>query len=152
MQLHLQIRTNFTNIMLSKRADTWRCTHYINSDKIQNNVKPSVLLEMVPLVRSVPGRRQVESFWVCLIWRLFLQLCSLYEYLSIYSLCAFWMFIFSKNPVFSFWLWLTACGILVPLPGIKLQALSSEMLSSNHWTAREFPNHILLLFFFQTTF
>ena len=30
VQLHLQIWTNLTNIMLSKRAESWRCTHYIN--------------------------------------------------------------------------------------------------------------------------
>ena len=33
----------------------------------------------------------------------------------------------------------TACGILVPCPGIKPKLSAVEALSLNHWTAREFP-------------
>ena len=32
-----------------------------------------------------------------------------------------------------------ACGILVPCPGIKPRIPAMRALSSNHWTAREFP-------------
>ena len=39
----------------------------------------------------------------------------------------------------------TACGILVPQPGIKAMPLAVEARSPNHWTAREVP---LVSFFF----
>ena len=38
-----------------------------------------------------------------------------------------------------FWPHCTACGILVPQPGILTQAFGSESANSHHWTAREFP-------------
>ena len=38
-----------------------------------------------------------------------------------------------------FWQYCTACGILIPQPGIK----PSEVQSPNHWTARQVPAVIL---------
>ena len=35
------------------------------------------------------------------------------------------------------------CGILVPRPGTKTQAFTSELQSPNHWITREFPEKIL---------
>ena len=40
---------------------------------------------------------------------------------------------------FFFWLHCTACGILVPRPGIEPGPSSMRVQSPNHWTAREFP-------------
>ena len=44
------------------------------------------------------------------------------------------------KPQFMFFSWWgrTVCGILVPWPGIEP---GPSAQSSNHWTAREFPNH-----------
>ena len=39
-----------------------------------------------------------------------------------------------------FWPCLTACGILVPWPGIEPRPLAVKSLSPNHWNAREFPH------------
>ena len=44
--------------------------------------------------------------------------------------------------VFCFWgvfFGYTACGILVPQPGIKSVSPAVEARSPNHWTTREFP-------------
>ena len=38
-----------------------------------------------------------------------------------------------------YWLRLTACGILVPRPGIKSVAPGVEALSLSHWSTREVP-------------
>ena len=38
-----------------------------------------------------------------------------------------------------FWSRRTACGILVPRPGIEPGALAVRALSPNHWTARQLP-------------
>ena len=38
---------------------------------------------------------------------------------------------------FWFWLYHTACRILVPQPGIEPLPLAVEAQSLNHWTARE---------------
>ena len=38
-----------------------------------------------------------------------------------------------------YWLHLTACGILVPRPGIKSMAPGVEALSLSHWSTREVP-------------
>ena len=37
------------------------------------------------------------------------------------------------------WLHHEVCGILVPRPGIEPGPSAVEVLSSNHWTTREFP-------------
>ena len=42
------------------------------------------------------------------------------------------------------WLRLTACGILIPQPGIEHAPLAMKALSPNHWTAREFPQTLAL--------
>ena len=42
--------------------------------------------------------------------------------------------------LFFFKLRCTACGILVPQPGIEPWPLAMRVMSPNHWTAREFPN------------
>ena len=47
--------------------------------------------------------------------------------------------LFSLSLFFFFWLSHAACGILVPLPGIKPGPLAVKALSPNRWTAREFP-------------
>ena len=50
---------------------------------------------------------------------------------------------------FFFWPCRTACGILVPQPGIKPMPPAVEAWSLNHWTAREVPVlHSLLPFLF----
>ena len=43
--------------------------------------------------------------------------------------------------VYFFFLWRhhSACGILVPWPGIELAPLAVKPWSPNHWTVREFP-------------
>ena len=41
--------------------------------------------------------------------------------------------------LFVFWLRCTACGLLVPRPGIEPGPLAVRAQSPNHWTAREFP-------------
>ena len=41
---------------------------------------------------------------------------------------------------FIFWLCCSACGILVPLPGIKPASSALEVQSLNHWTTREIPD------------
>ena len=40
---------------------------------------------------------------------------------------------------FLFWLHHTACGILVPWPGIEPVPHAVEVQHPNHWTAREVP-------------
>ena len=40
---------------------------------------------------------------------------------------------------FFFWPHCTACGILVPWPGIKPVPTVVEALNPNHWPTREFP-------------
>ena len=52
----------------------------------------------------------------------------------------------SGNPfislsLFFFWLHCTACGILVPRPGIEPAPPALEAWSLNHWTAREVPGN-----------
>ena len=39
-----------------------------------------------------------------------------------------------------FWLRLTACGILVPWPGIELRPPAVKAPRPNHWTARKLPH------------
>ena len=43
-----------------------------------------------------------------------------------------------------FWPHLTACGILVPQPGIERRPLAVKAWSPNHWTFREFPETNIL--------
>ena len=45
---------------------------------------------------------------------------------------------------FVFWPCCVACGILFPWPGIKPEPSAVKVWSSNHWTAREFPQMLLL--------
>ena len=47
---------------------------------------------------------------------------------------------------FFFWPHCTACGILIPWPGIQPGPMAVKVQSPNHWTAREFPNILFLLF------
>ena len=51
-----------------------------------------------------------------------------------------------------FWPHHTACGILVPRPGIEPVPLAVEAQSPNHWTAREFPIELLLVSKFYLSF
>ena len=44
---------------------------------------------------------------------------------------------------FFFWSRCTACGILVPQPGIELMPPAMEAWSPNHWTTKEFPGRHL---------
>ena len=41
--------------------------------------------------------------------------------------------------LFIFWLYLTACRILVPQSGIELEPPALEVQSLNHWTIRKIP-------------
>ena len=45
---------------------------------------------------------------------------------------------------FFFWPHCTACGILVPQPGIEPGSLAVKARSPTHWTAREVPEHFHL--------
>ena len=47
-----------------------------------------------------------------------------------------------------FWPLHVACGILVPWPGIEPTPPALAVWSLNHWTAREVPHVLLLLFAF----
>ena len=47
----------------------------------------------------------------------------------------------STFSVFSFCPCLSACGILVPRPGIQPEPLAVKVQSPNHWTPRESPAH-----------
>ena len=42
-----------------------------------------------------------------------------------------------------FWHGCSACGILVPQPGIKSEPLALEAMSLNHWTTREGQDRVL---------
>ena len=44
---------------------------------------------------------------------------------------------------FFFWQCCTACGILVPQPGIEPVTLELEVWNLNHWTTREVPVFVL---------
>ena len=44
--------------------------------------------------------------------------------------------------IITFWPHRTACGILVPRPGIEPVLPAPEAWSLNHWTAREFPHKL----------
>ena len=46
--------------------------------------------------------------------------------------------------IYLFWPCCTACGILVPQPGIEPWPSAVRAQSSNHWTAREFPKGYFL--------
>ena len=48
-------------------------------------------------------------------------------------------FSLSLSLFFFFWPHLTACGILVPRPGIEPMPPAVEVWGPNHWTAREVP-------------
>ena len=52
--------------------------------------------------------------------------------------------IFSFFPFFFFWLCCTACGNLVPQPGIETMPPALEAWGLNHWTTREFPTTYFL--------
>ena len=45
---------------------------------------------------------------------------------------------------FFFWPCCTACGILVPHPGIEPRPLAVKMWSPNHWTSKEFLDSFFL--------
>ena len=45
---------------------------------------------------------------------------------------------------FLFWTHRTACGILVPQPGVEPRLLAVKPQSPNHWPAREFPRDVFL--------
>ena len=62
-----------------------------------------------------------------------------------------WMTPVKKRYIWSFFLFFwggglchTACGILVPWPGIEPVPPALEVQSLNHWTTREVPGHSLL--------
>ena len=44
-----------------------------------------------------------------------------------------------------FWLHCTACGILVPQPGIEPTPPALEVWSLNHWTAKEVLHYSFLI-------
>ena len=54
------------------------------------------------------------------------------------------------NLIYLFWAHHTACGILVPQPGIEPRPFGMKAQSPNHWTAREFPYLFILkgIYFF----
>ena len=54
-----------------------------------------------------------------------------------------YFFIFLIFILFYFWPHRTACGILVPRPGIEPVPPAVEARCLNHWTAREVPNIII---------
>ena len=46
-----------------------------------------------------------------------------------------------------FWTHRTACGIIVPQPGIEPVPPAVEVQSPNHWTSREVPKNIFFKYF-----
>ena len=62
-----------------------------------------------------------------------------YQQVILISFLSFFLF------SFFFWLYLMACGLLLPQPGIKLRSLAVRVLSSNHWTTRKLPKSCLSL-------
>ena len=79
----------------------------------------------------------IPGWWACC---LFTHLFVNYLFSDFFSLMnMYYLYMYIDN--------LTACGILVPQPGIKDRPPSAmEVWGPNHWTAREF--HILLLLLF----
>ena len=49
--------------------------------------------------------------------------------------------IYHFNRFWFFWPHHTACGILIPQPGVEPEPLAVTAWSPNQWTTREFPNH-----------
>ena len=54
-------------------------------------------------------------------------------------------FVFCLFVCFCCWPRRMASGVLVPRPGIEPGPLVVKVLSPNHWTAREFPQRLLLI-------
>ena len=73
--------------------------------------------------RASPGRGSEQPHWG-------LQAISLDDLSLICSSASFFFF---------FWLRCSACGILVPWPGIESPPSAVKVPSPNHWTTREFP-------------
>ena len=60
----------------------------------------------------------------------------------------FYLLLFTTGVKFLFFIFCphsTACGILVPPPGIEPMPLAMKMWSLNHWTTREFPRVNILI-------
>ena len=55
------------------------------------------------------------------------------------------MFFVLSLSVSLFWLHHTACGILIPWPGIEPGPLAVNAWSPNHWTTRELPSIMFFL-------
>ena len=100
-------------------------------------------LRALPRAQTEGGRdRKNEPKWV-----MGSVLLSSPFFFLVFSLlfCLFYVFFFFflfKNFSFSFccfWLHHTACGILVPQPGLELGPSAVSVQSPNHWTPREFP-------------
>ena len=75
---------------------------------------------------------------VQMVWRVSASLSELLLQ-AFSSLSLFFFFL-------NFWLHNTACGILVPRPGIKPTCPALEAQSLNHWTTREIPSPCLFTF------
>ena len=55
-----------------------------------------------------------------------------------------------QQSYYFFWPHLTACGILVPRPGIEPGAMAVKAPNPNHWTTREVPKDILFRILFHS--
>ena len=83
----------------------------------------------------------------CSLWKLF------YFFLVLFYRSSYWVIsIYVSSSLLFFWPCHTACGILVPWPGIRSVPPALELLSLNHWSAWEillfiisFPVSSLLL-------
>ena len=73
--------------------------------------------------------------------------CLESEQVSLWNYCFFLLLLFF---VFVFCPYCTACGTLVPQPGIET-FLAVKVRSPNHWATREFPGIMLLWSFFAFT-
>ena len=68
--------------------------------------------------------------WVCILLRS--VSCSIVQFVTSWADTTL-----HPTPSLSFWLHCAACGILVLRPGMEALSLAVQVLSPNHWTARE---------------
>ena len=91
------------------------------------------------------ARPEMHTLWLSMLFSLYYEACGLAQgaseitflkgsYQQTAKRRKFFLLLF----LFFFWLNQEACGILVPLPGIKSGPSAVIAWSPNHWTTREF--------------
>ena len=95
-------------------------------------------LQVFILIHTARGRGIIlhlaEAWENCLV-----SVCSIETLFSLAPDPLFFFFLTLFINIFFFWPCCTACGILVPRPGIEPQPLAVRVWSPNHCTAGEFP-------------